>query len=77
MPTAIFCPVASRISLSVDKVKSELGVKAIHREVAEAGGTHTLREPSEAYAGDFASESDALRPGNTILREKNTDHTET
>ena len=77
MPTAIFCPVTSRISLSVDKVKSELGFKAMHREVAAVGGTHTLREPREAYAGDFASVSDALRPGNTILCEKNTDNTET
>ena len=61
----------------VGKVKSELGVKAMHREVAEVGGTYTLREQSEAYASDFGSENDALMPDNTIAREKNTESTET
>jgi hypothetical protein len=51
----------------VDKVKSDLGVKAMHREVAEVGGTYTLREPSEAYAGDFTSESDVLTSDNTSI----------
>ena len=59
-------------------MKTELGVKAIHPEVAEVGRRkYTLREPSGAYAGDFASESDALRSGNTILWDKNADNTET
>ena len=61
----------------VDNVNSELGVKAMHREVAEVGGTYTLREQSEAYAGDFGSENDALMPNNTIAREKNAESTET
>lgn len=46
----------------VDKVKSKLGVKAMHREFVEVGGTYMLREQSKAYAGDFGSESDALKP---------------
>jgi hypothetical protein len=61
----------------VDKVKSELGVKAMHREAAQVGGTYTLREPNEAYSSDFGGKSDALRPDNTILWEKNTEDTET
>ena len=31
----------------VDKVKSELGFKAAHREVIDGGGTYALREHSE------------------------------
>ena len=61
----------------VGKVKSEFGLKARYREVAEVGGMYTLREQSEAYAGDFGSESDALMPENTILWEKNAESTET
>ena len=34
----------------VEKVKSELGFKAAHREVIEGGGTYALREQSEAYS---------------------------
>jgi hypothetical protein len=30
-------------------IKSELGIKAMHREVEQAGGTYALRESSEAY----------------------------
>jgi hypothetical protein len=49
----------------------------MHREVAEVGGTYTLREPREAYAGDFASESDVLTSDNTISWERNAENTET
>jgi len=61
----------------VEKVKGELGIKAVHREVTEVTGTYTLREQSEAYAGDLGSESDALRPENTIVWEENAEITET
>ena len=61
----------------VDGVRSALGVKAIHREVAQLDGTYTLREKSEAYGGDFASENDPLRLDNTILWEENVESTET
>ena len=45
----------------VEKVKSELGFKAAHREVIEAGGMYALREGSEAYGSNFGGESEALR----------------
>jgi acyl-CoA synthetase (AMP-forming)/AMP-acid ligase II len=50
----------------VEKVKSELGFKAAHREVKEVTGTYTLREQSEAYGPNFAGETEALRPKDTI-----------
>jgi putative transposase len=34
----------------VEKVKGELGVKALHREFEQLGGGYALREPSGAYA---------------------------
>ena len=58
-------------------MKSELGIEALHRKVAEVGGTYALREPSEAYAGNFEGESDALMPKNTIPWEKNAESTGT
>jgi hypothetical protein len=50
----------------VENVKSELGVKVLHREFEQFGGAYALREPSEPYAADLDSESDALRLKNTI-----------
>lgn len=61
----------------VDKVKSELGVKALHREVAQVNGMHTLREPSEAYGGYFGTESDALTLHNTTPWQENAESIET
>jgi len=61
----------------VDRVRSELGVKAMHREVVQLGGTYTLREESEAYGGDFASENDTLRLDNAISWEENIESAET
>ena len=61
----------------VDKVRSELGAKATHREVVQLDGTYTLREQSEAYGGDFASENDTLMLDNTIPWEENVESTET
>jgi hypothetical protein len=50
-----------------EKVKGELGIKAMHREVEQAGGTYALRESIEAYyRREFAHESEALTPKNTI-----------
>jgi len=49
-----------------EKVKSELGIKAMHREVEQAGRTYALRERSEAYGGEFAGENDPLTPENMI-----------
>ncbi|MDO8700407.1 MAG: transposase [Deltaproteobacteria bacterium] len=61
----------------VDKLRSELGVKAMHREVVQLNGTYTLREESEAYGGDFTSENDALTPDNTIPWEENIESIDT
>jgi hypothetical protein len=58
-------------------VKGGLGIKGKSREVAEAGGTHTLREPTAAYASDFGRESDTLTLDNTVLWEKSLDAIET
>ena len=43
----------------------------MHREVAEVGGTYTLRVPGEVYASDFARESDLLTPDNAIPWQRN------
>ena len=45
----------------VEKVKRELGVKAMHRVATEVDGTFTLREEGEAYTRVFAGKNDALR----------------
>jgi putative transposase len=61
----------------VDNVRSDLGIKAMHREVAQRDGTYILREQSEAYGEDFASESDSLTLNNTISWEENIETVET
>jgi len=58
-----------------EKVKSELGIKAMHREVEQAGGTYARRESSEAYGGEFAQENEA--PINTIPWQKFAETAET
>ena len=50
----------------VERVKSDLGVKAAHREVLEADGTYALREPSEAYTRNLTGENKALSSENTL-----------
>jgi hypothetical protein len=53
-----------------ETVKTDLGIKAMHREVEQAGGAYTLRESSEAYGGEFAYENELLRLDNTIPWQK-------
>lgn len=48
-----------------------------YREVAEMGGTHTLREPKGAYALDSRRESETLTLDNTVLWQKNAEAIET
>jgi hypothetical protein len=60
----------------VEKVTSELGVKAMHRAVVQPGGTYALRESSEAYMGGFTAESEALRLENTISWDENAETAE-
>jgi hypothetical protein len=50
----------------LEKVKSELGVKALHRELEEADGTYALREHGEAYTPQFALQNEPLRLENTL-----------
>jgi hypothetical protein len=57
----------------VDKVKSELGFKAAHRDVIEGDESYALREPSEAYACKFAAVNAALRTENTFLWDETVD----
>ena len=51
----------------VEKVKRELGPKALHRGLEPMDGTYALRESGEAYRGHFSGENTALRPENTLL----------
>lgn len=60
-----------------DKVKAELGLRAVHREVTEAGGTHTLREPTGDYVCSFDRKSGALRLNYAVLWEENLEGAET
>jgi len=61
----------------VEKVKSELGVRATHREFEQLGGAYALRERSEAYAGGFTAQNDALTLKNTIQWQKNAEIAQT
>jgi putative transposase len=61
----------------VEEIKSELGVRAMHREVVQSDGTSALREPSEAYMGKFTGKSDVLRLENTIFWDENDETAET
>jgi hypothetical protein len=45
----------------VEKIKGELGVKALHREVEKLDGTYALREPSEAYRTNSDIKNESLR----------------
>jgi putative transposase len=48
----------------VERVKNDLGIKAMHREVLETDGTYALREPAEAYARNFTGKNEALSSEN-------------
>jgi hypothetical protein len=51
----------------VEKIKGELGSKAMHREVEVFEGTHVLREESEVYGFKSAGEKESLSPENTVF----------
>jgi putative transposase len=57
----------------VEKVKGELGAKALHRELEQIDGTYALRESGEAYRGQIDSKNEALTPENTLLWERITE----
>ena len=54
----------------VEKIKGELGVKALHREVEQLDGCYAFREPGEAYSGHFHIENEALNVENTLPWER-------
>ena len=60
-------------SAFVERVKSELGIKALHRELEQIYGTYALRESVGAYRGQFDSQNEALRPENTLSWERITE----
>lgn len=51
----------------VEKVRGELGIKALHREFEPLGDAYALRERSEAYARKFTDKNEALSSENTLL----------
>jgi putative transposase len=57
----------------VDTVKSDLGMKASHRDVIEANGSYALREPAETYGVKFSTENEALRRQNTFFWDETVD----
>jgi hypothetical protein len=64
-------------NVNVENVKSELGNKAIHREVEQVSGTYALREKSEAYDGNLRSETEPLSLENTVFWNENAGTAET
>jgi hypothetical protein len=57
----------------VESVKNQLGAKAAHRDVIEANGSYALREPAEAYAGNFTGKNEALSSENTLYWNETTE----
>jgi hypothetical protein len=57
----------------VQKVKSELGIKALHRKLEQIDGTYALRESGEAYRGQIDSKNEALTPENALSWERITE----
>ena len=55
----------------VEKVKSDLGTKAVHRGVESAGEAYALRESVEGYGRNFGGKTALLRLENTISWDEN------
>jgi putative transposase len=55
----------------VDQVRSELGLRALHRGVEVLDGTYVLREAGGAYMPGLRSETEPLSPDNTVLWDQN------
>jgi REP element-mobilizing transposase RayT len=49
----------------LDKIQAALGGRASHRQIAEADGIHTLREPAASYRAQFEGKNKPVRPNNT------------
>jgi hypothetical protein len=50
----------------VENIKTEFGMKAMHRDFELAGEAYAVRESSEAYAGGFSSRNEVLSSKNTL-----------
>ena len=61
----------------VERVKSELGGRAMHRGVEQKDGAYALRESYEVYNGGFSGKSEPLRLENTVFWNENPATTET
>jgi hypothetical protein len=61
----------------VEAIKNDLGLKGAHRDVIEADGSYDLREPTEAYAGNFTGKNEGLMAQNTILWDESVDEART
>jgi hypothetical protein len=59
--------IAARSEAFVGKTKSELGIRAIGREVVGADGVYELREGGVSYNGIFEGKNSGLRPENTYF----------
>ena len=51
----------------VENVKSELGSKAMQRDIEHIDGAYTLREQSEVYDGNLIGDTGPLRLKNAFL----------
>ncbi len=51
----------------VEKIKAELGMRAIGREVMGGDGVYELREGEVSYNGNFAGKNSGLRRKNTYF----------
>ena len=51
----------------VEKIKTELGIKALHREAEQIGAGYVLREQGEPYPTNFADKNEALSSKNTLF----------
>jgi len=61
----------------VERVKHELGGKAVYREFEQVGCGYALREPSESYARNFTGEKEALGWENTRLWDESVENAST
>jgi REP-associated tyrosine transposase len=55
----------------VEQIKSELGIKALHRDFEQVAGAYELRESRESYGLRFTGENDLLTLENTISWNEN------
>ena len=51
----------------VENVKSELGSKAMHRDIEHIDGAYTLREQSEVYDGNLIGDTEPSKARKRIL----------